>query len=100
MGTPGKMQAGRNTKRNFAGNVQIGKAATMGIELIEDAFRQIAHKVEDGWNVGWWDAMANSVARNLGDGLVSAGIWERHPDGIGRRWFYRKIEKGGPARPK
>jgi hypothetical protein len=62
--------------------------------LCEDAFRQIACYCdsEDDPRNGWWDTMALSTARELGDWLVKFGRWERHPSGYGRRWFYRPIE--------
>ena len=54
-------------------------------ELIESAFLQLAHCCEDGW----YDTMAISTIRDLGDYLVEKGTWERREDGFGRRWFYR-----------
>jgi hypothetical protein len=59
-------------------------------ELIDEAFRQIACRVETGDMAGWWDSMALSTACDLGDWLADYGTWERHSDGVGRRWFYRE----------
>jgi len=59
---------------------------------IEYAFRQIARKIERGDLAGWWDTCALSTARDLGNRLVQLGTWERHPDGSGRRQFYRPRE--------
>jgi len=61
-------------------------------EMSENRFREIAHYVTDGRWIGWWDSQARSTACELGDTLVKAGTWERHPSGVDRRWFYRPIE--------
>jgi hypothetical protein len=58
-------------------------------ELLLDAFFQLAAEVRDGSMAGWWDSLALSTVRDVGDELVAAGLLERHPDGAGRRWFYR-----------
>ena len=63
---------------------------------LDSAMRHLAHYIsedEDSENVGWWDSMALSVIQDIGDTLVEAGLWERHPEGIGRRWFYRPIKQ-------
>jgi hypothetical protein len=62
-------------------------------ELLVEGFCQIAHLEKDGPRAGWWDTMALSAARNVGDQLVKLGKWERHPDGYGRRWWYRPISQ-------
>ena len=67
-------------------------------DLVEDAFCQIAWKINEGTRAGWWDTCALSTARDLGDRLVYLGTWERHPEGHGRRWFYRPIEATGSAK--
>jgi len=59
------------------------------VEWLDQSFRQIAHHERE---TGWWDSMALSTAKGLGDRLVELGKWERHPDGVGRRWFYRPID--------
>lgn len=58
-------------------------------DLIESAFLQLAHLCEDGW----YNTMAISTTRDLGDYLVKTGRWERRDNGHGRRWFYRLKEK-------
>jgi hypothetical protein len=64
------------------------------LEYVEDAFQQLAHRCPEGDPMfGWWDSMSMSTTRALGDKLVELGAWERDPDGVGRRWFYRPIEK-------
>jgi NTP pyrophosphatase (non-canonical NTP hydrolase) len=47
----------------------------------------------DGDMAGWYDTNAIGTAVEAGDRLVELGLWERHPDGYGRRWFYRPIKK-------
>lgn len=39
----------------------------------------------------WWDTCASSDAACAGERLTELGFYERHPDGYGRRQFYRKI---------
>lgn len=72
---------------------QITELQSDRIEDLENAFRQIAHRVTSSTMAGWWDTMALSTAKGMGEQLVAAGLWERHPDGCGRRWFYRPIEE-------
>jgi len=60
------------------------------VEALEDAFFAIAHLVAEGDRQGWYDSQARSTARSAGDELVELGVFERHPDGYGRRWFYRR----------
>ena len=43
---------------------------------------------------GWYDSMAKGSVTYAGDKLVELDTWERHPDGHGRRWYYRPIQKG------
>lgn len=63
------------------------------IEMLEEAFRLIAHKETEGSREGWYDSMAHTEAKLCGDRLVELGLWERHPEGYGRRWWYRPIVK-------
>lgn len=70
------------------------------IEWILDYFHTNAHEEKDGPMAGWWDTMAMSSVLNAGDKLVELGLYERHPDGVGRRWFFRSkkaalAQKGG-----
>ena len=58
--------------------------------LLDRGFRETEGKLE-----GWIDSMACSGVRSAGDYLVKLGVYERHPEGHGRRWWYRKIKKGG-----
>jgi len=61
------------------------------IEALEDAFFAIAHLVQDDTDrKGWYDSQARSTAVDVGNQLVELGVLERHPDGYGRRWFYRR----------
>ena len=63
-------------------------------EMAEQAFYQIASfwKGDDPQFGGWWDTVALSTARDLGDRLVGLGVFEKHPDGAGRRQFYKPVE--------
>jgi len=60
-------------------------------EFADEAMRNEASFIEDddGDKAGWWDSCSMSGVRDLGDKLVELGLWERHADGYGRRWFYR-----------
>lgn len=40
---------------------------------------------------GWRDSMSNSDVLYAGNRLVELGLWERRPDGVGRRQFYREL---------
>ena len=74
------------------------------VEFLDGAMRQEAFHIthsDSGARIdvkGWWDSMANSNVCNMGDRLVELGLWERHPDGYGRRWFYRPLQKASDAR--
>ena len=61
-------------------------------ELTEECFQVLAFLVPKGEMNGWWDTCALTSAKNYGDRLVEFGLYERHPDGVGRRWFYRRLE--------
>lgn len=63
------------------------------IEFLDEAIRCRAYLVKDGEMAGWWDSMASSDVCDFGDRLVELNVWERHPDGYGRRWFYRPKKK-------
>lgn len=62
-------------------------------DTIDYAARQAMHLDtkgdKDSTFDGYFDTMAISANCDLGDWLVEAGLWERHPDGHGRRQFYR-----------
>jgi len=59
------------------------------LDLKQEMFLALACLIKEGHLAGWWDSMALSSACTVGDDLVEAGRFERHPDGYGRRWFYR-----------
>ena len=63
--------------------------------LNETIIRTGGYEVTEGRRAGWWDTMALSHVQEAGDALVELGLWERHPDGYGRRWFYRPV-RGQP----
>lgn len=54
---------------------------------------------EGGTWDGWWDSMGLSHVCDAGDRLVELGRWERHPDGVGRRQFYRPLPKQQEGAP-
>ncbi len=62
-------------------------------DVLDGAVRQCGYLVKDGDMAGWWDSQALSFVVECGDRLVELGLWERHPHGCGRRWFYRPIEQ-------
>ena len=61
------------------------------VELLEDAFREIAIESPDGW----FDSCGRSTACDYGDKLVELGLWEKRPCGVGRRQWYRPKSTGG-----
>lgn len=73
---------------------EVGQLRRELAELLEEAFREIATEIPDGPMAGWWDSNARSTACAYGDRLVELGLWERHPDGYGRRQFYRPLQSG------
>jgi len=63
------------------------------VDEIEGAMVQGAHRQDDGW----YDTMAISQWRDLGDLLVRTGRWVQQDGrtwGGGRRQFYRPLVKG------
>lgn len=73
------------------------------VDALDSAMRQGCEEVTEGTVgmrndlVGYFDTMAISCWREVGDRLVDAGAWEIHPEGFGRRWFYRPKAKDGQA---
>ncbi len=63
------------------------------IEKLQEAFYQIATLYPI--NGRWWDNGALTTTLHLGDRLVELGVFEKRP-GVGRRQFYRPIEKPEP----
>ena len=66
------------------------------IETAEYAFYSGAEECLSKKLLGWWDTMALSDLCLLGDTLVDAGVFERHPDGYGRWQFYRPVQEKPP----
>jgi len=60
------------------------------VEWIEDCITSNGHYCKDGKYEGYYDSMASSSTMAAGERLVELGLWEKHPDGTGRRWFYRR----------
>lgn len=58
-------------------------------EYAEDVLLECGHRQEDGWI----DSCARNTAVEAGDRLVDMGLYERHPDGHGRRQWYRRKER-------
>jgi hypothetical protein len=69
------------------------------IELNETILLNVGHTMTDRdrqpEKVGWIDACALRDATMAGDRLCELGVYERHPSGIGRRWFYRRKANAG-----
>ena len=53
--------------------------------------------ISTGTMAGWVDSCAMATAMEAGDRLVELGLWERHPNGYGRRWFYRRVQAAEAA---
>lgn len=67
------------------------------VEALEAAFCVITHEETSGRFVGWWGT-CTTTAVSCGDRLVKLGLWERHPDGVGRMWWYRpKVTEAAPV---
>lgn len=66
-------------------------------QWLDEAMRSLGFYEKDGPRKGWWETTALRTVRDIGDRLVELGTWERHPDGHGRRWWYRPVEKGPKA---
>lgn len=83
-----------STNMNFVVHARtfLTKALDYIEQLLEESFMDNAYYEKEGARAGWWDSGAKSSVRNLGDELVELGKWERHPDGVGRRWWYRLKE--------
>lgn len=62
-------------------------------DLLEEAMVELCAFTKDGKYAGYYDDLAHRTTLEIGDALVEAGRWERHPDGCGRRWFYRPKQK-------
>jgi hypothetical protein len=60
------------------------------VPWVEDYIVTNGHLETDGERKGWIDTMALTSVKNAGDYLCNLGLWERHEDGVGRRWWYRK----------
>ncbi len=61
-------------------------------ECYAETISNEGYLVDSGCMKGWYDSMAKGNVKYAGDRLVDLGLWERHPDGTGRRWFYRPID--------
>ena len=64
-------------------------------ELLEDQMLEICYLCSDtdDAHAGWYDTMGRRTACEAAEELVALGLWERHPDGSGRRRFYRPIAR-------
>ena len=63
------------------------------VELCESIVRNSGHREVLGFRKDWYDSMALRDIVDAGEHLVGLGLWERHPDGVGRRQWYRPKEK-------
>lgn len=83
-------------ERNAELETEVARLREELIEALWDVFHGAAFKVKEGHRAGWWDSMSRSDVCNAGDRLVEFGLLERHPEGFGRRWFYREpVVEGG-----
>lgn len=71
---------------------RIAELESASVESWEAMVRCEGVHVTEGKRAGWWDTCALSHVQSAADELVKLGLWERHPDGYGRRWFYRPVE--------
>ena len=62
------------------------------VSFLDCAMRDAATLLKEGDKAGWWDTNGLTPLCEIGDKLVDFGKWEIHPDGYGRRQFYRPIE--------
>lgn len=62
------------------------------IEWMEDSIYSNGFTETDGDRKGWTETMAKGSVMNTCEELVRMGKWEKHPNGVGRRWWYRRIE--------
>ena len=62
-------------------------------EICEEVVVTMGDRWVNGEYAGWWDTMALGLVHQCGDRLVELGKWERHPEGVGRRWWYRPIKR-------
>jgi hypothetical protein len=60
------------------------------VEWLEDYMYAKGNLESSGKFKGYIDTMALSSVMDAGDRLVELGLWEKHPDGVGRRWWYRR----------
>lgn len=70
------------------------KALNFIVELMWDKFYRHARPAEGQTRVGWWDSCSHSEANYAADYLIALDSMEEHRHwGVGRRRFYRPIEK-------
>ena len=65
------------------------------VEWLDIAMRTQGFEERIGPRRGWWYTTVSGHVKLIGDRLVELGKWERHPDGIGRRQWYRPIDDAG-----
>lgn len=69
------------------------KAEANEADWCAEVITNTGHFVRDGEMRDWFDSCAMSVVCDAGDRLVELGLWEFHPKGYDRRWFYRPLTK-------
>ena len=72
---------------------QLAEAREEVAELVQEIFTEGAAHIVAGDMAGWWDTCGRTSMMEAGDRLVALKLWERHPGGYGRRWFYRPVVK-------
>jgi len=89
----GSFRSGQDGRFTALARTALPAALDFIEELLWTVYHVGASEVCDGDMKGWWDSCALSHVQEAADHLVALGKLERHPDGVGRRWFYRPIEK-------
>lgn len=79
----------------FDEHVRTGYPAALEfiVDLLWEQFYAAAHLTDSGDNAGWYDSCCNKDANWTATYLIPLGLLEEKPGGVGRRRFYRPIEK-------
>lgn len=91
---------------DFAWHIKIDMLTEEVTALLSSAMHQACHPVDESEldpvpgqpnDSAWLDTMAVSAWRDIGDWLTQHAGWQKHPNGRGRRQFYRP-PSSDPAR--
>lgn len=84
-----------------AGEKRIAELTSELIQSLADVVTQCGYYVPQSEKYGgWYDTQALKYVMEAGDRLVELGVWEKHPEGTGRRWFYRPLRAAGRLEEK